>query len=145
METVCPWCGQPSDRGQLNNRTETVIEFCNWYLGYIFIVASLVSILLLVAWLFQLLCWCWCWHRAMPCVCILGHCCEICSLSESAALRMANTSPEDFVNHNKTFLTRVYPNRMRVDSSNYNPQDLWNCGCQLGMHHTLLLGWNKGI
>jgi len=45
---------------------------------------------------------------------------------------MANTCPEDFVNHNKRFLTRVYPNRMRVDSSNYNPQDLWNCGCQLG-------------
>ena len=22
METVCPWCGQPSDRGWLKNRTE---------------------------------------------------------------------------------------------------------------------------
>jgi len=51
---------------------------------------------------------------------------------------MANTCPEDFVNHSKRFLTRVYPNRMRVDSSNYNPQDLWNCGCQLGMHQHLL-------
>jgi len=22
MEKVCPWCGQPSDRGQLKDRTE---------------------------------------------------------------------------------------------------------------------------
>ena len=58
---------------------------------------------------------------------------ELCSLSESSALKLANACPEDFVNHNKNFLSRIYPNGMRVDSSNYNPQDLWNCGCQLGM------------
>jgi len=23
MEKVCPWCGQPSDQGQLENRTES--------------------------------------------------------------------------------------------------------------------------
>jgi len=57
---------------------------------------------------------------------------EMCSLSESSALKLANASPEEFVNHNKRFLSRIYPNSMRVDSSNYNPQDLWNCGCQLG-------------
>ncbi|KAI0207494.1 Inactive phospholipase C-like protein 1 [Lamellibrachia satsuma] len=55
----------------------------------------------------------------------------MCSLSESSALKLANASPEEFVNHNKRFLSRIYPNSMRVDSSNYNPQDLWNCGCQL--------------
>jgi len=65
--------------------------------------------------------------------CVAGRCFDVSSLSESAALRIANTCPEDFVNRNKRFLTRVYPNSMRVDSSNYNPQDLWNCGCQLGM------------
>ena len=26
MEKVCPWCGQPSDRGRLKNRTEHVSE-----------------------------------------------------------------------------------------------------------------------
>ena len=57
---------------------------------------------------------------------------DMCTLSESAALKLANASPEEFVNHNKRFLSRIYPNSMRVDSSNYNPQDLWNCGCQLG-------------
>ncbi|XP_013409003.1 inactive phospholipase C-like protein 2 [Lingula anatina] len=56
---------------------------------------------------------------------------ELCSFSESFALRLANSFPEEFVNHNKRFLSRVYPNGARVDSGNYNPQDMWNCGCQL--------------
>ncbi|GFS05595.1 phosphoinositide phospholipase C [Elysia marginata] len=57
---------------------------------------------------------------------------EINSFSESQALKLALSCPEDFVNHNKKFLSRIYPNGMRVDSSNYNPQDLWNCGCHMG-------------
>jgi hypothetical protein len=57
---------------------------------------------------------------------------EMCSFSESTALKLAMACPEEFVNHNKRFLSRIYPNGMRVDSSNYNPQDLWNCGCQMG-------------
>lgn len=57
---------------------------------------------------------------------------EVCSFSESQALKQAIACPEEFVNHNKYFMSRVYPNGMRVDSSNYNPQDLWNCGCQMG-------------
>ena len=57
---------------------------------------------------------------------------EMCSYSESTALKLAMGCPEEFVNHNKRFLSRIYPNGMRVDSSNYNPQDFWNCGCQMG-------------
>lgn len=56
---------------------------------------------------------------------------EICSLTESLAVRLAGENPGDFVNHNKHFLTRVHPNPMRVDSSNMNPLDLWKCGCQI--------------
>ncbi|XP_078331805.1 inactive phospholipase C-like protein 2 [Crassostrea virginica] len=56
---------------------------------------------------------------------------EMCSFSESTAIKLAMSCPEEFVNHNKKFLSRIYPNGMRVDSSNYNPQDLWNCGCQM--------------
>ncbi|XP_071181783.1 inactive phospholipase C-like protein 2 [Mytilus edulis] len=56
---------------------------------------------------------------------------EMCSFSENTALKLAMACPEEFVNHNKRFLSRIYPNGMRVDSSNYNPQDLWNCGCQM--------------
>ena len=57
---------------------------------------------------------------------------ELCSFSESMALKLANNFSEEYVSHNKKFLSRIYPNGMRVDSSNYNPQDLWNCGCQIG-------------
>ncbi|XP_041365135.1 inactive phospholipase C-like protein 2 isoform X2 [Gigantopelta aegis] len=56
---------------------------------------------------------------------------EMCSFSESQALKLAMSCPEEFVNHNKHFLSRIYPNAMRIDSSNYNPHDLWNCGCQM--------------
>ncbi|CAD5126015.1 DgyrCDS14191 [Dimorphilus gyrociliatus] len=56
---------------------------------------------------------------------------EVCSMSESSALKLSNHSADHFVNHNKKFLTRVFPNGSRIDSSNYNPQDMWNSGCQL--------------
>uniref|UniRef100_A0A8C4ZD10 Phosphoinositide phospholipase C n=1 Tax=Gadus morhua TaxID=8049 RepID=A0A8C4ZD10_GADMO len=56
---------------------------------------------------------------------------ELCSFHEALAVRLACESPGDFVNHNKRLLSRVYPNPMRVDSSNMNPQDLWKCGCQI--------------
>lgn len=56
---------------------------------------------------------------------------ELCSFHESLAERLAAERPGDFVNHNKHFLSRVYPNPMRIDSSNMNPQDLWKCGCQI--------------
>lgn len=35
------------------------------------------------------------------------------------------------VKYNRKQLTRVYPQGMRVDSSNYDPMRLWNCGVQL--------------
>ncbi|XP_067360436.1 inactive phospholipase C-like protein 2 isoform X1 [Channa argus] len=56
---------------------------------------------------------------------------ELCSFHETLALCLAGESPGHFVNHNKRFLSRVYPNPMRIDSSNMNPQDLWKCGCQI--------------
>ncbi|XP_069371905.1 inactive phospholipase C-like protein 2 [Paralichthys olivaceus] len=56
---------------------------------------------------------------------------ELCSFHESLAVRLTSESPGDFVNHNKHFLSRVYPSPMRIDSSNMNPQDLWKCGCQI--------------
>ena len=56
----------------------------------------------------------------------------MCSFSENVARRLTQTFPEEFVNYNKGLLSRVYPAGKRVDSSNYNPQEMWNCGCQLG-------------
>ncbi|XP_043916576.1 inactive phospholipase C-like protein 1 [Protopterus annectens] len=58
-------------------------------------------------------------------------CWEICSFSETEASKFANDYPEDFVNYNKKFLSRVYPSPIRIDSSNVNPHDFWNCGCQI--------------
>jgi phosphatidylinositol phospholipase C gamma-1 len=32
---------------------------------------------------------------------------------------------------NQKFVTRIYPKGQRIDSSNYDPVTMWNCGCQL--------------
>nr|XP_061808436.1 inactive phospholipase C-like protein 2 [Nerophis lumbriciformis] len=56
---------------------------------------------------------------------------QLCSFHESHAGHLAGKSPGEFVNHNKHFLSRVYPSPKRIDSSNMNPQDLWKCGCQI--------------
>ncbi|KAH0627635.1 hypothetical protein JD844_003649 [Phrynosoma platyrhinos] len=36
-----------------------------------------------------------------------------------------------FVRHNVRHLSRIYPAGWRTDSSNYNPVDMWNVGCQI--------------
>jgi len=32
---------------------------------------------------------------------------------------------------NQKCLSRIYPKGQRVDSSNYDPTSMWNCGCHL--------------
>ncbi|KAM4688246.1 1-phosphatidylinositol 4,5-bisphosphate phosphodiesterase delta-1 isoform 2-T2 [Discoglossus pictus] len=56
---------------------------------------------------------------------------EMSSLTESKALRLANESGNSFTHHNTRQLTRIYPDGMRTDSSNYNAVDMWNVGCQI--------------
>uniref|UniRef100_A0A8C8ETQ8 Phosphoinositide phospholipase C n=1 Tax=Oncorhynchus tshawytscha TaxID=74940 RepID=A0A8C8ETQ8_ONCTS len=56
-------------------------------------------------------------------------CYEMSSFSESKARKLAKDT--EFVCHNSRQLSRVYPSGMRTDSSNYNPQELWNVGCQI--------------
>ncbi|XP_062258933.1 1-phosphatidylinositol 4,5-bisphosphate phosphodiesterase delta-4-like [Platichthys flesus] len=58
-------------------------------------------------------------------------CYEMSSLSESKAKRLAKEAGTDFVQHNSRHLSRIYPSGLRTDSSNYNPQDMWNVGCQI--------------
>uniref|UniRef100_A0A3Q2WCG5 Phosphoinositide phospholipase C n=2 Tax=Haplochromis burtoni TaxID=8153 RepID=A0A3Q2WCG5_HAPBU len=36
-----------------------------------------------------------------------------------------------FVRHNSHHLSRIYPSGQRLHSSNYNPQEMWNAGCQI--------------
>ncbi|XP_059822942.1 inactive phospholipase C-like protein 1 isoform X1 [Hypanus sabinus] len=56
---------------------------------------------------------------------------EMCNFIESDARILANELPGDFVNYNKRFLSRVFPSLLGIESSNLNPQEFWNCGCQL--------------
>lgn len=37
-----------------------------------------------------------------------------------------------FVRYTSRQLSRVYPLGLKMTSSNYNPQEMWNAGCQLG-------------
>ncbi|KAL2078620.1 hypothetical protein ACEWY4_026305 [Coilia grayii] len=56
---------------------------------------------------------------------------EMSSFSESEALKHIKDSGKFFVRHNARQLSRIYPSGQRVGSSNYNPQDMWNAGCQI--------------
>eukprot|EP00049_Salpingoeca_infusionum_P018616 m.357987 g.357987 ORF g.357987 m.357987 type:complete len:1324 (-) comp18011_c0_seq1:571-4542(-) len=59
---------------------------------------------------------------------------KMSSFPEKKALPMArpdNALAASFNEYNIRQFSRVYPNGKRVDSSNYHPQQLWNCGAQL--------------
>uniref|UniRef100_A0A8C2BD15 Phosphoinositide phospholipase C n=1 Tax=Cyprinus carpio TaxID=7962 RepID=A0A8C2BD15_CYPCA len=59
---------------------------------------------------------------------------EISSFTESKTrkhIREAGKGNLKFVLHNARQLSRVYPSGLRTDSSNFNPQDMWNAGCQI--------------
>ncbi|KAM9850436.1 1-phosphatidylinositol 4,5-bisphosphate phosphodiesterase delta-4-like [Aulostomus maculatus] len=58
-------------------------------------------------------------------------CYEMSSFSESKAKRLAKEAGTDFVQYNTKQMSRIYPSGLRTDSSNYNPQDMWNMGCQI--------------
>lgn len=69
---------------------------------------------------------------------------DICTLSEATALKLASASSNEFVQYCKQYVCRVLPNSLRVDSSNCNPQDVWNCGCQMSEYqcdHICLCIW----
>ncbi|XP_015279857.1 PREDICTED: 1-phosphatidylinositol 4,5-bisphosphate phosphodiesterase delta-1-like, partial [Gekko japonicus] len=56
---------------------------------------------------------------------------EMSSFSEGKALKLAQESGTSFIRHNSRQLSRIYPAGWRTDSSNYNPVDMWNVGCQI--------------
>lgn len=55
------------------------------------------------------------------------------SFVEKKAEKLLTTTPIEFVEHNKHFLSRIYPNGLRTDSSNYDPMEMWIVGCQIGI------------
>ncbi|XP_059936363.1 1-phosphatidylinositol 4,5-bisphosphate phosphodiesterase delta-3 isoform X2 [Mesoplodon densirostris] len=56
---------------------------------------------------------------------------QVSSLSERKAKKLIREAGNSFIRHNACQLTRVYPLGLRMNSANYNPQEMWNSGCQL--------------
>ncbi|XP_069761271.1 1-phosphatidylinositol 4,5-bisphosphate phosphodiesterase delta-3-like isoform X2 [Narcine bancroftii] len=56
---------------------------------------------------------------------------ETSSFSETKAKKLMAENAFSFITHNTLQLSKVYPLGSRVDSSNFNPQEMWNGGCQL--------------
>ncbi|WWD17929.1 hypothetical protein CI109_102374 [Kwoniella shandongensis] len=53
------------------------------------------------------------------------------SVSERTAARIIKENKADWIKHNFTHLSRVYPRATRLASSNYDPVAVWEAGCQL--------------
>ncbi|XP_009469310.1 PREDICTED: 1-phosphatidylinositol 4,5-bisphosphate phosphodiesterase zeta-1 [Nipponia nippon] len=58
-------------------------------------------------------------------------CYENNSIGEVKARKFVKHSAKEFVSHTSRFITRIYPKGTRTNSSNYNPQEFWNVGCQM--------------
>ncbi|NXV43307.1 PLCZ1 phosphodiesterase, partial [Uria aalge] len=58
-------------------------------------------------------------------------CYENNSIGETQARKFVKHSANEFVSHTSRFITRIYPKGTRTTSSNYNPQEFWNVGCQM--------------
>uniref|UniRef100_A0A674I5B2 Phosphoinositide phospholipase C n=1 Tax=Terrapene triunguis TaxID=2587831 RepID=A0A674I5B2_9SAUR len=74
------------------------------------------------------------WGRSPASVCtaIPTHNVSVHPARLPASLPPSLPSPwNEFVRHNAQQLTRIYPSGLRTDSSNYDPQEMWNVGCQL--------------
>ncbi|XP_058937561.1 1-phosphatidylinositol 4,5-bisphosphate phosphodiesterase zeta-1 [Kogia breviceps] len=53
------------------------------------------------------------------------------SIGESRARKLLKLRANEFILHTTKFITRIYPKATRADSSNFNPQEFWNVGCQM--------------
>ncbi|XP_053114183.1 1-phosphatidylinositol 4,5-bisphosphate phosphodiesterase zeta-1-like isoform X2 [Hemicordylus capensis] len=70
------------------------------------------------------------------------------SIGEVKGQKFISKRAPEFVLHTVRFITRIYPKGTRADSSNYDPQEFWNVGCQMvalnfqttGVYMDLLLG-----
>ncbi|NXQ31421.1 PLCZ1 phosphodiesterase, partial [Alaudala cheleensis] len=58
-------------------------------------------------------------------------CYENNSIGERYARKLVRISAKEFISHTTRFITRIYPKGSRMTSSNYNPQEFWNVGCQM--------------
>nr|XP_054753553.1 1-phosphatidylinositol 4,5-bisphosphate phosphodiesterase delta-4-like isoform X1 [Lytechinus pictus] len=58
-------------------------------------------------------------------------CHQMSSFAEGKAFNLAEDKAQDYVEHNKLFLSRIYPGGLRTNSSNYNPVPMWDVGAQI--------------
>ncbi|XP_019627888.1 PREDICTED: uncharacterized protein LOC109472545 [Branchiostoma belcheri] len=58
-------------------------------------------------------------------------CWQVPSISENKATALSADHAADMAAFTRSHLFRIYPSARRVDSSNYDPQALWNMGCQM--------------
>lgn len=56
---------------------------------------------------------------------------HIFSLSENAANKIIKQDMTHLIKHNRSHLIRIYPNGLRVNSTNYEPHRYWSAGAQL--------------
>ncbi|XP_019379079.1 PREDICTED: 1-phosphatidylinositol 4,5-bisphosphate phosphodiesterase delta-3 isoform X1 [Gavialis gangeticus] len=56
---------------------------------------------------------------------------EVSSFNERKARKYIKESGNAFVRYNAQQLSRIYPAGLKMNSSNFNPQEMWNAGCQL--------------
>jgi hypothetical protein len=56
---------------------------------------------------------------------------HISSFRESTMAKHSKKHLREWIEHNKTHLSRIYPEGTRVDSSNYDPVPAWTVGAQL--------------
>lgn len=55
-----------------------------------------------------------------------------CSSFNRKCIFLISFAGKLFVRHNSRQLSRIYPSGQRLQSSNYDPQEMWNSGCQMG-------------
>uniref|UniRef100_A0A8C2LAF9 Phosphoinositide phospholipase C n=1 Tax=Cricetulus griseus TaxID=10029 RepID=A0A8C2LAF9_CRIGR len=53
------------------------------------------------------------------------------SIGEYRARKLSKLRVHEFIFHTRAFITRIYPKVTRADSSNFDPQEFWNIGCQM--------------
>lgn len=58
-------------------------------------------------------------------------CYEMCSIGEKKAVKLLKSDANSYTELVAARLNRTYPDGMRFDSSNPDPQLLWNIGCQM--------------
>jgi len=56
---------------------------------------------------------------------------KVISFSERVSLRLGKSTLQEYINLNKSHLTRVYPAGFRINSTNYDPHHHWAAGCQV--------------